>query len=72
MFDPTLMRQAIRRIAEERIREAEERGVFNNLPGHGKPLEHLEERTEEGHLALWMRLWMLREQAATKVPRSKP
>lgn len=30
-------------IAEERIREAMERGEFDNLPGHGKPLP-LEER----------------------------
>jgi hypothetical protein len=27
------------RIAEERIREAQQAGVFDNLPGKGKPLE---------------------------------
>ncbi len=28
----------LRRIAEERIREAMEKGLFDNLPGAGKPL----------------------------------
>jgi hypothetical protein len=27
------------RIAEERIREAQQAGAFDNLPGKGKPLE---------------------------------
>lgn len=27
------------RIIEQRIREAQERGEFDNLPGHGKPLD---------------------------------
>ncbi|MGE5312114.1 MAG: DUF1992 domain-containing protein, partial [Nitrospirota bacterium] len=27
------------RIAEERILEAQRRGEFDNLPGHGKPLQ---------------------------------
>jgi hypothetical protein len=30
---------ALERIAEERIREAVQRGEFQNLPGSGKPLE---------------------------------
>jgi hypothetical protein len=29
----------IERIAEERIRAAQEEGVFDNLPGRGKPLQ---------------------------------
>jgi hypothetical protein len=31
--------RAIRRIAEERIRQAVEEGQFDNLPGAGKPLD---------------------------------
>jgi len=30
---------SIERIAEQRIREAQERGEFDNLPGAGKPLD---------------------------------
>jgi DnaJ homologue, subfamily C, member 28, conserved domain len=31
------------KIAENRIREAQDEGLFNNLPGHGKPLNLEEE-----------------------------
>lgn len=34
------------RIVEQRIKEAQERGEFDNLPGHGKPLD-LE---DDGHV----------------------
>ncbi|MFM7563431.1 MAG: DUF1992 domain-containing protein, partial [Planctomycetota bacterium] len=33
------MQRAIELIAEERIREAYERGEFSKLPGFGRPLE---------------------------------
>jgi hypothetical protein len=35
---------ALERIAEERIREAVQRGEFENLPGSGKPLELEDDR----------------------------
>ena len=35
---------ALERIAEERIREAIQRGEFENIPGSGKPLEFEEDR----------------------------
>ncbi len=35
---------ALERIAEERIREAIQRGEFENLPGSGKPLELEDDR----------------------------
>ena len=35
---------ALERIAEERIREAMQRGEFQNLPGSGQPLELEEDR----------------------------
>ena len=37
MFD------AMARIAEQKIREAQERGEFDNLPGRGKPLDFSDE-----------------------------
>ena len=35
---------ALERIAEERIREAIQRGEFENIPGSGKPLEFEDDR----------------------------
>ena len=35
---------ALERVAEERIREAVQRGEFENLPGSGKPLELEDDR----------------------------
>jgi hypothetical protein len=61
LFDPELMNRAVRRIAEDRIREAEERGLFDNLSGHGKPLPPIEEGLPEQHLMSWVRSWMRRE-----------
>jgi len=42
----------LNKIAEERIREAMDKGEFNNLPGQGKPL-HLE---DDSHLPDELRL----------------
>lgn len=64
MFDPTLIERAIQRVAENRIREAEERGLFETLPGAGKPLPALEEGPAEAHLVSWIRGWIERERMA--------
>lgn len=32
------------KIAEKRIKEAQEKGEFDNLPGHGKPLDMTDDR----------------------------
>jgi hypothetical protein len=73
MFEPTLLQRAIQRIAEDRIREAEEKGLFDNLPLHGKPLPPLEEGPADTHLISWMRGWITRErlvEAQREAPRS--
>jgi hypothetical protein len=64
LFDPDLINRAVRRIAEDRIREAEEKGLFDNLPGHGKPLPPLEEGPADQHLINWVRGWAQRERLA--------
>lgn len=48
----------IERIAERQIREAQERGAFDNLPGAGKPLGDLGGPRDENW---WLRQYMLRE-----------
>lgn len=65
MFDPELINRAVRRIAEDRIREAEEKGLFDNLPGHGKPLPPIEEGLPDQHLMSWVRSWMQRSACRT-------
>ncbi|MGI8857839.1 MAG: DnaJ family domain-containing protein, partial [Thermomicrobiales bacterium] len=41
------------RIVEEQIREAERKGEFNDLAGHGKPLDYNDEETAlEGDLKM--------------------
>ncbi|MET3808448.1 hypothetical protein ABIB25_005477 [Nakamurella sp. UYEF19] len=48
----------IERIVERQIREAEERGVFDDLPGAGKPLGDIGGPRDENW---WLRQYMLRE-----------
>jgi len=45
-------------MVERRIREAIERGEFENLPGAGQPIPGLD--TPEDELS-WLRRWMKRE-----------
>ena len=45
-------------LVERRIREAMERGEFDNLPGAGKPIPDLAEREDE---LAWIKRWMKRE-----------
>src|ERR687884_613875 len=42
-------------LAEQRIREAQERGDFEDLPGHGKPLD-LDDNPFAGELAAGFRI----------------
>lgn len=61
MRDASLIQRAVQRIAEDRIREGEERGLFDNLPGQGKPLPEIEMGTPEMHLVNWVQSWAKRE-----------
>jgi len=45
-------------IVERRIREAIERGDFENLPGAGKPIPDLDKPEDE---LAWLARWMKRE-----------
>jgi len=45
-------------LVERRIREAQERGELDNLPGAGKPIPDLD--SPEDELA-WVKRWMKRE-----------
>jgi len=56
--DLSHLNAAIRRIAEERIRNAAKRGEFDNLEGAGKPLPGADEPWDE---FWWMRKWLKRE-----------
>jgi hypothetical protein len=45
-------------LVERRIREAQARGEFENLPGAGKPIPDLDEPNDQ---LVWLRNWMKRE-----------
>lgn len=45
-------------LVERRIREAMERGEFDDLPGAGKPIPGLDKPEDE---LAWLRRWMKRE-----------
>jgi hypothetical protein len=45
-------------LVERRIREAMERGEFENLPGAGKPIADLDQPEDE---LAWVKRWMKRE-----------
>jgi hypothetical protein len=45
-------------MVERRIREAIERGEFDNLPGAGKPIADLDQPEDE---LAWVKRWMKRE-----------
>jgi len=45
-------------LVERRIREAMERGDFENLPGAGKPIADLDQPEDE---LAWVKRWMKRE-----------
>jgi hypothetical protein len=56
------MTQPYESALDRAIREAAERGAFENLPGRGKPLPHLDD-DELG----WVRRWMDREGVSTEL-----
>ena len=52
---------------ERQIREATERGEFDNLPGQGKPIKGLNGREEENW---WVKAYLEREQLPLPLPTS--
>ena len=52
---------------DKQIREATERGEFDNLPGQGKPIKGLSGRDEENW---WVRAYLEREQLPLPLPTS--
>jgi Domain of unknown function (DUF1992) len=52
---------------DRQIREAEERGEFDNLPGTGKPLPNRNELFDEDW---WIKQWIEREEITGPVPMS--
>ncbi len=49
---------AIRRVAENRIREAMAEGQFDGLPGEGKPIPGIDDPYDENW---WIKQWLRRE-----------
>jgi hypothetical protein len=54
-------------VVDRQIREAQERGEFDNLPGAGKPLRNLDEEYDENW---WVRDLVRREKITGVVPAS--
>jgi hypothetical protein len=52
-------------VVDRQIREAQERGEFDNLPGAGKPLPHLDEEYDENW---WLKEFVRREKITGAVP----
>ena len=50
---------------DQQIREAEERGEFDNLPGKGKPLKGIDDPYDE---LWWVKQWLLRENVSVTPP----
>ena len=58
MPDPLVLQRALRRIAEQRIREAMALGAFDNLPGAGRPIPDIDQPYEPDW---WIKKWLVRE-----------
>ncbi len=54
-------RRAIERVAENRIREAIERGWFDGLPARGGPIDGIDEPYDP---LWWLKRWVRRERLA--------
>jgi hypothetical protein len=52
---------------DRQVREAQERGEFDNLPGTGKPIPNRNELYDENW---WLKQWIEREQITGMVPTS--
>ena len=63
MNDPEAFQRACRRVAENRIREAQREGAFDDLPGSGRPAPEIEANTS---LEDWIREWFRRERLADR------
>jgi Domain of unknown function (DUF1992) len=63
-MDHPLRREPVESVADRLIREATERGEFDNLPGAGKPL-NLGRRDKP-----WVQRWVEREQIPLPLPTS--
>lgn len=61
MFDPSLFQRGVQRVAEQRLRAAQEAGRFEQLPGKGQPLPDLDEPFDE---CWWLRRWIQREKVS--------
>ena len=55
---PPISDRALRTLAENRIREAMDEGLFDDLEGAGRPLPDLDEPYDPNW---WIRKWMRRE-----------
>jgi hypothetical protein len=64
-----ITRRVIERVAENRIREAMDQGLFDDLPGHGRPLPDLD---EPYHPMWWVRSWIRRERLHEDAPPMDP
>lgn len=53
-----ITRRALERVAENRIRQAMEEGVFDNLPAEGRPIEGLDQPYDP---LWWVKQWIERE-----------
>ncbi len=54
---------------ERKIRQAADRGEFDDLPGEGEPLEVLKEPYEP---AWWVKRWMKRERLKDALRQTSP
>ena len=52
---------------DRQVREAQDRGEFDNLPGTGKPIPNRNELVDENW---WLKQWIEREQITGAVPTS--
>ena len=53
-----MSRRAVQVVAENRIREAIEEGLFDNLPGFGQPIPDIDEPYDPDW---WLKKWIHRE-----------
>jgi hypothetical protein len=59
MSKERLSRRAIERIADNRINQAIEEGLFDHLPGSGKPIPDIDEPYDPMG---WVKKWIRREE----------
>ncbi len=67
--DPVTFQRALRRIAEQRIRDAIAAGAFDNLPGAGKPIPDIDRPYDP---KWWIKSWLARERLDVAVREADP